>query len=105
MIRRPPRSTLFPYTTLFRSQGSEHQGVAAYFPGFFWDEAAGGVFEVDQVGIFWFGEAEQDERAVHPGVRASGEREDADDHVGLRGHADQGPDLLSHALGAGALAA
>src|SRR2546430_9011382 len=22
MIRRPPRSTLFPYTTLFRSQGS-----------------------------------------------------------------------------------
>src|SRR5438445_9334267 len=26
MIRRPPRSTLFPYTTLFRSQAaSEHQ--------------------------------------------------------------------------------
>src|SRR5256885_6700223 len=24
MIRRPPRSTLFPYTTLFRSQGGEH---------------------------------------------------------------------------------
>src|SRR3989442_9771967 len=24
MIRRPPRSTLFPYTTLFRSKGSEH---------------------------------------------------------------------------------
>src|SRR2546430_13139610 len=23
MIRRPPRSTLFPYTTLFRSPGSE----------------------------------------------------------------------------------
>src|SRR2546430_8339805 len=23
MIRRPPRSTLFPYTTLFRSQGSD----------------------------------------------------------------------------------
>src|SRR5258708_27858417 len=35
MIRRPPRSTLFPYTTLFRSQdlataiseGNEHQQV------------------------------------------------------------------------------
>src|SRR4029077_21291310 len=29
MIRRPPRSTLFPYTTLFRSQVQwrEHQGV------------------------------------------------------------------------------
>src|SRR3712207_8340684 len=24
MIRRPPRSTLFPYTTLFRSDGPEH---------------------------------------------------------------------------------
>src|SRR2546430_12830391 len=24
MIRRPPRSTLFPYTTLFRSRGSHH---------------------------------------------------------------------------------
>src|SRR3712207_8560660 len=24
MIRRPPRSTLFPYTTLFRSQEHEH---------------------------------------------------------------------------------
>src|SRR3712207_7761198 len=23
MIRRPPRSTLFPYTTLFRSEGDE----------------------------------------------------------------------------------
>src|SRR2546428_4644575 len=30
MIRRPPRSTLFPYTTLFRSlhQGGEHFGDA-----------------------------------------------------------------------------
>src|SRR2546422_1677126 len=27
MIRRPPRSTLFPYTTLFRSPGSDSAGV------------------------------------------------------------------------------
>src|SRR5207249_545752 len=26
MIRRPPRSTLFPYTTLFRSMGSLQEG-------------------------------------------------------------------------------
>src|SRR5437016_11823089 len=26
MIRRPPRSTLFPYTTLFRSRNAECQG-------------------------------------------------------------------------------
>src|SRR3712207_8636902 len=30
MIRRPPRSTLFPYTTLFRSQ--VHDGRAAELP-------------------------------------------------------------------------
>src|SRR2546427_10109692 len=31
MIRRPPRSTLFPYTTLFRSRagGEHHRSVAA----------------------------------------------------------------------------
>src|SRR2546426_9863932 len=27
MIRRPPRSTLFPYTTLFRSSRRTHQAV------------------------------------------------------------------------------
>src|SRR5256885_11887140 len=27
MIRRPPRSTLFPYTTLFRSFFLEHEGI------------------------------------------------------------------------------
>src|SRR5438132_13958619 len=29
MIRRPPRSTLFPYTTLFRSHTGLHRGNAA----------------------------------------------------------------------------
>src|SRR5258708_30486104 len=29
MIRRPPRSTLFPYTTLFRSQGIVAHDIAA----------------------------------------------------------------------------
>src|SRR2546430_7630474 len=28
MIRRPPRSTLFPYTTLFRSRSTSTQGPA-----------------------------------------------------------------------------
>src|SRR3989449_11225620 len=30
MIRRPPRSTLFPYTTLFRSV--DHHRLEAFFP-------------------------------------------------------------------------
>src|SRR2546427_3068732 len=29
MIRRPPRSTLFPYTTLFRSLGSGERGAGS----------------------------------------------------------------------------
>src|SRR2546427_3476036 len=28
MIRRPPRSTLFPYTTLFRSIGDRESGIS-----------------------------------------------------------------------------
>src|SRR2546425_7156441 len=40
MIRRPPRSTLFPYTTLFRSRFLLHQG-ALRAP----DAAAGGADE------------------------------------------------------------
>src|SRR2546425_3774090 len=31
MIRRPPRSTLFPYTTLFRSVHQEHIDVPVLF--------------------------------------------------------------------------
>src|SRR3712207_7168101 len=30
MIRRPPRSTLFPYTTLFRSQSNRQRWPLAY---------------------------------------------------------------------------
>src|SRR2546426_6466400 len=33
MIRRPPRSTLFPYTTLFRSTGAATQLVFGTQPG------------------------------------------------------------------------
>src|SRR3712207_8653783 len=32
MIRRPPRSTLFPYTTLFRSADRRHAGEAVRVP-------------------------------------------------------------------------
>src|SRR3712207_8186455 len=31
MIRRPPRSTLFPYTTLFRSEVAQDRGVEKRF--------------------------------------------------------------------------
>src|SRR5260370_19200286 len=40
MIRRPPRSTLFPYTTLFRSKGVEQPLVTMIMEA---DETAGGM--------------------------------------------------------------
>src|SRR5438067_6299202 len=33
MIRRPPRSTLFPYTTLFRSEWGAYNRLAGHFAG------------------------------------------------------------------------
>src|SRR2546430_13266788 len=56
MIRRPPRSTLFPYTTLFRSFGEEvsARGVAATFYSVmklprdpYWDD----VMKVEKAGF------------------------------------------------------
>src|SRR2546427_8460920 len=43
MIRRPPRSTLFPYTTLFRSWHDPRQGLRA--PGEFLPFVAGSDLE------------------------------------------------------------
>src|SRR3712207_8702629 len=43
MIRRPPRSTLFPYTTLFRSMGQPDLGTGIVFIGI--------LFGM----LFWFG--------------------------------------------------
>src|SRR5256885_4298818 len=37
MIRRPPRSTLFPYTTLFRSLDAERDGRLEHVDGEFRD--------------------------------------------------------------------
>src|SRR2546430_12662353 len=53
MIRRPPRSTLFPYTTLFRSLGADLDdhapGVRAHHLG------AGATGAGDEVGMAEYG--------------------------------------------------
>src|SRR5258708_30827050 len=41
MIRRPPRSTLFPYTTLFRSSVKSYQGTPSSGR---WSKAKAAVF-------------------------------------------------------------
>src|SRR3712207_7075568 len=43
MIRRPPRSTLFPYTTLFRSRRQRYAGVHADQRAAGADERAAGL--------------------------------------------------------------
>src|SRR5256885_7613691 len=48
MIRRPPRSTLFPYTTLFRSLDIARTGHAVLVDGFF---------------LFWHGAPEHQQLA------------------------------------------
>src|SRR5947209_11280422 len=44
MIRRPPRSTLFPYTTLFRSEFQAYDRLLRYQPG--WAAAPLGFLEL-----------------------------------------------------------
>src|SRR2546430_5976198 len=44
MIRRPPRSTLFPYTTLFRSIFSASNGITLTAPRVYYAMARDGVF-------------------------------------------------------------
>src|SRR5687768_17850917 len=61
MIRRPPRSTLFPYTTLFRSAGPAVRGVV------------GGLAARLRVG------AQEDSRTTAAGRRCAGLR--VADHV------------------------
>src|SRR5258708_26848175 len=48
MIRRPPRSTLFPYTTLFRSHATKANTAVIYVPA---AVAASAIFEAADAGL------------------------------------------------------
>src|SRR2546430_8268482 len=48
MIRRPPRSTLFPYTTLFRSPDCRTRAVARVHPGIVAERKQHGADRADQ---------------------------------------------------------
>src|SRR3712207_7189046 len=76
MIRRPPRSTLFPYTTLFRSPGSplklqsHFQCRIRFLPveARLWPEGAGGVDLLLHTSLFCFwvfqGQGRQDRKST-----------------------------------------
>src|SRR5256885_8497088 len=51
MIRRPPRSTLFPYTTLFRSLAA---GVLFWWPLLVPDGRAGGMSAMGKIAYLGF---------------------------------------------------
>src|SRR5260370_28013280 len=64
MIRRPPRSTLFPYTTLFRSPDRSARGGlmrilvaggAGYIGSALIPKLLERGYDVDVVDLFWFG--------------------------------------------------
>src|SRR2546426_12664990 len=58
MIRRPPRSTLFPYTTLFRSRVILHAGVRLGSDGFGYVPGKNGEMprKIPQVGLCIIGD-------------------------------------------------
>src|SRR5437773_7554212 len=74
MIRRPPRSTLFPYTTLFRSNGAQRVAWTET-----WEQARSWLREkvpadawetVDAAGNQWFTLAGRSEQALLIGGRS-----------------------------------
>src|SRR3989475_9523161 len=73
MIRRPPRSTLFPYTTLFRSNGSAaiHDFELAAYGGTSEDVSAG-------LADGTFGMAEETGREMNAAITEGARRERGD---------------------------
>src|SRR3712207_7637340 len=71
MIRRPPRSTLFPYTTLFRSVRQLVAGVRRHVPHEAAREGVAGAGRVDDVGGRVRGQPEEPVGRVHPRDRKS----------------------------------
>src|SRR3712207_8058402 len=76
MIRRPPRSTLFPYTTLFRSGGTD-QRMFKSFPVTYphGRVAQMGVYQINQVKI-----AQADFEHIQTQIRA-GKEQRSEEHT------------------------
>src|SRR2546430_7506497 len=60
MIRRPPRSTLFPYTTLFRSPRVNNDAGRDHYPNVFSAALAGGPIRGGRV----LGESDRDRKST-----------------------------------------
>src|SRR3712207_8730231 len=79
MIRRPPRSTLFPYTTLFRSGCiTVNRGELFWI---FWAGVWGGYLALERLHLVGYG-GEVFARAGHAGVLGP-------DEAGVRGRSEE----------------
>src|SRR3989475_7745963 len=90
MIRRPPRSTLFPYTTLFRSGRVEEEGRKGLLHGLREHE-----LQVPDALHHALGPGEAVEAAVQVARRRGDAGVDGDRHVELLGH---GPERIVHRM-------
>src|SRR2546422_3098719 len=97
MIRRPPRSTLFPYTTLFRSESDEHMQAQVSLGLLAGEQSENDVLaavaaqqwvsvgvkaEPDAVAVVAVGRAGSDRLAVHLEEIHEGRRERLVDRIG-----------------------
>src|SRR5260370_31651746 len=84
MIRRPPRSTLFPYTTLFRSKIAYADIAALAFTGR--DTAAGKSWEA-WVGKYWekkaTGEGDLSLQPSFPSTRSEEHTSELQSHLNI----------------------
>src|SRR3712207_8529912 len=75
MIRRPPRSTLFPYTTLFRSRIQRHGGTNEHLQRLFIDLVA--LVEIDGTsGVAFEAGVEEAGRVLQRGAPGEGHLHD-----------------------------
>src|SRR2546428_3338810 len=94
MIRRPPRSTLFPYTTLFRSADVRLDGAEGVVLG---GRGLGGRERVEERGLPDVGKAD-DAEAQHLANQPGGENETHDRQDRKSTRLNSSHDQISYAV-------
>src|SRR5256885_12582913 len=81
MIRRPPRSTLFPYTTLFRSLGVQTKGDVDFGGGLIMTAVVGQDSGLYGMGLGQIGVQCERPFSSHQAVIASSSKGEAQNHL------------------------
>src|SRR5260370_39127338 len=96
MIRRPPRSTLFPYTTLFRSERIDQRGADRERNRGVLGAAGGGHRQARGVGMLGQRNRRWEERRVGKGGRAGWAPYHQDKNEYVRRRTRRGQDRHNH---------